>query len=76
VDDLAGVDADPQLEGSRLQTEAGVQLLDRADERETGSNRALGIVVAGTRRAEHGHDGVADELLDHAAVPRDRVAGR
>ena len=45
-----------------------VQLLDAFEHPEAGAYRPLGIVAVGDRRAEHGHHGVADELLDHAAV--------
>ena len=34
--------------------------------------RALGIVLVGAGRAEHGHDRVPDELLDEAVVALDR----
>ena len=34
----------------------------------------LGVVLAGHRRAPDGHHGVADELLDRAAVPVDDLA--
>ena len=33
---------------------------------------ALGIVLVRSRRAEHGHDGVADELLDEPLIALDR----
>ncbi len=70
-DRLAGVDADAQPQRVGLEVERCVQPLDRGDEREAGAHRALGVVVAGARDAEHRHDRVADELLEHAAVPRD-----
>ena len=59
-DHLAGVDADP-----RLQPERG----DGGAHLPGGPHRAQGVVLVGDRDAEHGHDGVADELLDRAAVP-------
>ena len=40
------------------------QLLDRVEDAECGSNRALRVVLVRDGRAEHGHDRVADELLD------------
>ena len=47
-----------------------------ADEVERGPHRALGVVLVRDRRAPDGHDGVADELLDRAAVALDRPRGR
>ena len=58
---LAGQDA-----GSSL--EVGVQRLDCVDELQPCADRALGVVLVGDRRAPHGHDRVADELLDDPAV--------
>ena len=50
-----------------------VQLLDSFEHAQTGANRALGVVAVRDRRAEDGHDGVADELLEHAAVVLDAL---
>ena len=58
-DDLAGLDPDPHLEA---------ELGDRFEDRERSANAALGVVLVRLRDAERGHDGVAGELLDHAAV--------
>ena len=66
---LAGQDA-----GARLDRRP--QGPDGVDELESGPDRALGVVLVGRRRAPHGHDRVADELLDRAAVARDDVAGQ
>jgi hypothetical protein len=33
-----------------------------------GAHRPEGVVLAHPRQPEHGHHGVADELLDHPAV--------
>ncbi|MEZ4597353.1 MAG: hypothetical protein R3C32_11350 [Chloroflexota bacterium] len=33
----------------------------------------LGVVLAGDRRAPHGHHGITDELLDDAAIALDHV---
>jgi hypothetical protein len=70
---LPGQDPGPQAE-----LDAGVapEVADAADELEAGPDGPLGIVLAGDRRAPHRHDGVADELLDRAAVPLDRLAAR
>src|SRR5439155_12419680 len=38
-----------------------------------GTHSSQRIVLANDRNAEDGHDGVADELLDRAAVPLDRL---
>ena len=61
-DDLAGLDADPRLEA---------EVPDRVQDRERGAQRALGVVLVRARDAERGHDGVAGELLDRAAVRLD-----
>ena len=37
---------------------------------------ALGIVLMGDRRAEHGQHGIADELFHEAVVARDRLGER
>jgi hypothetical protein len=65
-DGLAGVHADPHLERQRA-ARAG----DRVADRERGAHAALGVIVVGRRDAEHGHHGVADELLDGPAVRTD-----
>ena len=64
---LAGQDA-----GSRL--DAGAQRPDGVDELEGGPDRAFRVVLVSRRGAPDGHDGVADEFLDRAAVPADHIA--
>ena len=54
--------------------ELRLDLLEGADERQPGANRALRVVIARARRAEDGHCGVTDELLDRSAVALDRLA--
>ena len=49
---------------------------DRRDQLERGAHGALGVVLLRDRRAPHGHHGVADELLDRAAVALDRSCAR
>ena len=44
---------------------------DGGDQVQRGAHGALGVVLLGDRRTPHGHDGVADELLDRAAVALD-----
>ena len=66
---LAGVDRDPNL-----QVEVGiafVQLVHRRAHRERGSHRAFRVVATCKRRAEDGHDRIADELLDGPAARLD-----
>jgi hypothetical protein len=66
---LPAVDPDPDR-----QTEPGVglvELVDRVDDREGAPDRPLGVVLVGDRRPEHGHHGVADELLRGTALPLD-----
>jgi hypothetical protein len=58
-DDLPGIDADPALELELAQ--GSLHLLRHAH----GAQR---VVLAHHRHAEHGHDGVADELLYGPAV--------
>ena len=76
-DDLAGVDADAALDPD---APVALQLLVQLDERGAHVGRradgAQGVVLVHDRDAEHGHDGVADELLDGAAVALDRLAHR
>ena len=55
--------------GARLQT--GTELRHRGDEFERGAHRPLGVVFVRGRCAPDGHDRVADELLDRAAVALD-----
>ena len=45
-------------------------------DRERGAHRALGVVLVRDRRTEYRHHGVADELLDRAAVPLELVRAR
>ena len=52
----------------------GPSAADRVDELERGPDGALGVVLVGDRRAPDGHDRVADELLDGAAVALDDLA--
>ncbi len=76
---LAGVDADAQPQRSAAE---GGQARGPVADPEGGSDGPFGIVFVRLRDAEHADDGVADELLDDAAVrldlaTRDReVAGQ
>ncbi len=63
---LAGVDGDPHLDVSLLACPV--------TNRERGANRALRIVLVRDRGAEERHHGVADELLDGAAVALELAA--
>ncbi len=63
-DDLAGLDADPDLEP---------EVLDRLHDREGRPHRPLGVVFVRKGDAERGHHGIARELLDDAAVGRDAM---
>ena len=51
-----------------------VQLGHRLQDREAGPDGTLGVVLVRDGRAEDGHDRVADELLDGAAVALDLLA--
>ena len=76
-DDLAGVDADPELEARPVVAlEVVVQPGEPRSQVGRGPGRAERVVLVQHRNAEHGHHGVADELLDRAAVPLDHAAGQ
>ena len=76
---VPGADRDRGLTGQDGRTgserfrggSARVQVGDRLDQLQGGPDGPLCVVFVGRRRAPHGHDGIADELLDRAAVPRD-----
>ncbi len=72
-DDLAGADADPDLEPQpeRL-LELVVQGREAVAHLERGSQRPQRIVLVQDGSPEDGHHGVADELLDRAAVALER----
>ena len=55
--------------------DAGRRAAHGVDQVQRGADGTLGIVLASDRRAPDGHDRVADELLDRAAVASDDVAG-
>ena len=66
-----GVDPDAHLELQLLV--APVQLLECLEDAQAGAHRALGVVLVSNGRAEHGHDGIADELLHGPAVAFDHA---
>ena len=71
---LAAVDADPHLEARAAALDVpAVDVDHRPLHGERGGGGALGVVRMGQRRAEHGEDGVADELVDGAAIFDDDV---
>ena len=53
---------------------AGAKCRHCVDQVERGAHRPLGVVLVGGRRAPNGHDRIADELLDCAAVALDHLA--
>ncbi len=63
--------AQPQSRDADLRAERG----DVAHEVERGPHGTFGVVLSRDGSAPDGHDGVADELLDRAAVPADHGAG-
>jgi hypothetical protein len=68
-DRLARVNPHPHLQ---LKIGTGlIQIRDRFQDCEPRPHRPLGVVLVRHRSAAHGHDRVADELLDRAAVPLD-----
>ena len=70
-DGFAGGDADADAQLARRIL--FVQRVDRADDREAGADGTLGVVLVGDRGAKERDDGVADELLDAAAVLLEHV---
>ena len=68
-DHLAGIDSDADEDpDAENRVELLVQLVDRSAEVSRGANRAERVVLVDDRDPEGGHDRVADELLDRAAV--------
>ena len=73
--DLAGVDADPELEAdTEVVLELAVQLGHRVAHLDGRAHRAERVVLVQHRDPEDGHDRVADVLLDGAAVALERPA--
>ena len=69
---LSGGDAGPRRQAGMA--DAHAERADRIDEVEPGPHRPLRVVLVGHGRAPDRHHGVADELLDGAAVALDDVA--
>ena len=70
--DLARVHADPSGEADAvIALELVVQLAERGVHAGGGAHGAQRVVLVQPRDAEHGHDRVADELLDRPLVPLD-----
>ena len=67
-----GADLDPDAVGG---LEPVVQAGERLAELDRGANGAQRVVLVHDRDPERGHDRVADELLDRAAVPLQHLAG-
>ena len=73
--DLARVHPDAHGETRRVVAlELGVQRLECLTQLRRRAHRAQGVVLVHLRDAEHGHDGVADELLDDSSVAFDDLA--
>ena len=74
---LAGVHADPAGEADGVVAfELVVEVLECGAHVDGGADRAERVVLVELRDAEHGHDGVPDELLDRAPVAFERRAHR
>ena len=74
-DHLAGVDAGAHLDPDAVGgVEPVVQAGERLAELDRRANRAQRVVLVHDRDPERGHDRVADELLDRAAVPLQHLA--
>jgi len=71
---LSGVQGDERVAGvhgrTRGQIEGvlAIELVDPFENAQAGADCALRVVSVRDRCAEHGHDSVADELLEHASV--------
>ncbi len=65
----------PGANRQRLVTELGTDPGHGIDELQSCSHRPLRIVLVGDRRPPHGHDRIADELLDGAAEALDDLPG-
>ena len=65
---LAAVDADAHLDGLAAEARQGVDLVDEA---QAGAHGAFRVVLVEGGHAEDGDHGVADVLLDGAAVGLD-----
>src|SRR5439155_10992576 len=73
--DLTGVEADSDRElGPVLALQLLVEMLERAAQLLGRSYGAQRVVLVHLRHSEDGHHRIADELLDDAAMPPDRVA--
>jgi hypothetical protein len=70
---LARVDG--RAHHDRVVRSLAAQPLDRVDDAESRPDRALRVVAVRHRRAEDGHDGVADELLDGSLETLDLPLG-
>ena len=69
---FAGVDADSDLQWRAIGARHGVE---RLDDPQAGANGAFRVVLVDRRHAEDADRGVADELLDGAAVRLDHLGG-
>ena len=67
---LAGVDADAGLQRAAVGTGSALQGIEDA---QAGAHRPFGVVLVHDRHAEDADHGVADELLDGAAVGLDDI---
>ena len=65
---LAGQDPGARLDG-------WAQRPDRVDQLQGGAHRPFGVVLVGGGCTPHGHDRIADELLDRPAVAADHPSG-
>ena len=72
---LAGADADADRDALGLRP-ALVPALQAPEHAAGSAHGPQRIVLVGRRHAEHGHDRVADELLDRAALRRDLLGHR
>ena len=73
-DDLPGVDADAHLQVDVVRRgDLGVDRYERCLHRKSRADGPVGILLLRPVQAEHGHHGVADELLDDPTVGLDEL---
>ena len=70
-EDFAGVDTDPDRQADAALFELRIQVGKVLTQFQRRSYCAEGIVLATQRDTEDGHDGIADEAIDCAAVSLD-----
>src|SRR5690242_20934401 len=66
----AGMDADADIEALSQLAQLTLEFLERLRHLERRHHRVPGVIGIVQRRAPEGHDGIADELVQATAVPK------